>query len=585
MASTSALPCLWIFPVLTAWACPPAPAAESESMPSLVRRFSADMDLFSKHWSPAEASIEQVNAERQLMEAWQKTLSAQDEGNRDGSDRIDAILLRTTVESGLNDLAQQNVERKALVQWLPFRSIVEDLTVTRLNGKPQPPEVAASRLAPVPAQIRKLQDGLKAANAKPKEPKKPNLTPLPSPYQAMQCAEIVKMQANLLKHWFENQDGFIPEFSWWVRQPYDETQKALEGYQKFLNEEIAGIKGESDRPLIGKTIGVEELQRQLGYEFIPYSPEELIRIAEREFAWCETQMKAAAQEMGLGDDWKTALKKVKEMHVRPGGQEAMVRDEAAKAIAFIKERSLITVPPECETWWGTRMLSSAEQKQMPYAAYSGHDIIIAFATSDMKQEDKLMAMRGNSQPFMHNVVPHELIPGHHLQRFMAERHRDYRGLFSTPFYVEGWSLYWEMRLWDLGYHKTAAEKIGALFWRMHRCARIIVTLKFHLGQMQPNEMVLFLMDRVGHEKFGATSEVRRFIKGDYSPLYQCGYMLGGLQLIALHREAVANGKMTEQQFHDKILTLGPIPIELVRAAVLEMPVPSKPAWKFAELAP
>ena len=117
---------------------------------------------------------------------------------------------------------------------------------------------------------------------------------------------------------------------------------------------------------------------------------------------------------------------------------------------------------------------------------------------------------------------------------------------------------------------------------MHRCARIIVTLKFHLGLMQPEEMVKYLTDRVGHETFGATSEVRRYIKGDYSPLYQAGYMLGGLQLIALHRELVGGGKMTEQEFHDRILTLGPIPVELVRASLTESPVTRDQTtqWKF-----
>lgn len=196
----------------------------------------------------------------------------------------------------------------------------------------------------------------------------------------------------------------------------------------------------------------------------------------------------------------------------------------------------------------------------------------------------MMSMRGNNRPFMRNVVPHELIPGHHLQRYMADRHRPYRQGFSTPFYVEGWALYWEMRLWDLGYQTTPEDRIGALFWRMHRCARIVVTLKFHLGQMKPDEMVKFLVERVGHEKFGATSEVRRFIKGDYSPLYQCGYMLGGLQLIALHREIVASGKMTEKQFHDAILQLGPMPIELVRASLLKQPLSAdfKTTWKFDE---
>ena len=112
-----------------------------------------------------------------------------------------------------------------------------------------------------------------------------------------------------------------------------------------------------------------------------------------------------------------------------------------------------------------------------------------------------------------------------------------------------------------------------------------MTLKFHLSQMKPDEMVKFLTDRVGHEKFGATSEVRRFIKGNYSPLYQCGYMLGGLQLLALHKEAVGVGKMNEQQFHDALLKLGPIPVELMRASVLNLPLTTDytTQWKFDEI--
>ena len=36
---------------------------------------------------------------------------------------------------------------------------------------------------------------------------------------------------------------------------------------------------------------------------IPYTPEELIAIAEREFAWCEARMLEASRELGFGDDW------------------------------------------------------------------------------------------------------------------------------------------------------------------------------------------------------------------------------------------------------------------------------------------
>ena len=98
---------------------------------------------------------------------------------------------------------------------------------------------------------------------------------------------------------------------------------------------------------------------------------------------------------------------------------------------------------------------------------------------------------------------------------------------------------------------------------MHRCARIIVSLKFHLGEMKPEDMIDFLVDKVGHERFTATSEVRRFIGGDYSPLYQCAYMIGGLQLRELERELVGGKKMSHREFHDAILHGGPIPIKLI----------------------
>ena len=201
----------------------------------------------------------------------------------------------------------------------------------------------------------------------------------------------------------------------------------------------------------------------------------------------------------------------------------------------------------------------------------------------MKHEDKLMSMRGNNRHFTRIVTAHELIPGHHLQGFMAQRERPYRGLFSTPFLVEGWALYWEMRLWDLDYPRTPEDRVGMLFWRMHRAARILVSLKFHLGRMKPAEMIDFLVERVGHERFGATSEVRRFIGGDYSPLYQCGYMIGGLQLRALHREWVEAGKMSDKQFNDAVLACGPIPIEFIRASLANLPLTrdTRAGWKFS----
>jgi uncharacterized protein (DUF885 family) len=45
---------------------------------------------------------------------------------------------------------------------------------------------------------------------------------------------------------------------------------------------------------------------------------------------------------------------------------------------------------------------------------------------------------------------------------MSARNKPYRGIFGTPFWTEGNSLYWELLLWDLGFAKTPEQKIGML---------------------------------------------------------------------------------------------------------------------------
>jgi uncharacterized protein (DUF885 family) len=117
---------------------------------------------------------------------------------------------------------------------------------------------------------------------------------------------------------------------------------------------------------------------------------------------------------------------------------------------------------------------------------------------------------------------------------------------------------------------------------MHRCARIIFSLSFHLERMTAQESIDLLVDRVGHERANAEAEVRRSFAGDYPPLYQTAYMLGALQFRALHHELVDAGKMTNREFHDAALKLGPIPVEMVRATLTGQALSPdfKTSWRF-----
>ncbi|MBN1938052.1 MAG: DUF885 family protein, partial [Candidatus Aminicenantes bacterium] len=332
----------------------------------------------------------------------------------------------------------------------------------------------------------------------------------------------------------------------------------------------------------GRPLGREGLLLDLFDEMIPYTPEELIEIGLREYAWCEDEMIKASTAMGFGKDWKTALEKVKDMHVPPGGQPDGIRDLLREAVAYLRAKDLITVPEiENETM---RMEMMSPERQLVNPFFTGGALIsVSYPTDTMTTRQKLESMRGNSLPISHATAFHEMIPGHNMQSYMSQRYSTYRSpIASSSFWGEGWCLYWEMLMYDLGFHDTPEKKIGALFWRMHRCARIVFSLKYHLGEWSAQECIDYLVDKVDFERENAIGEVRRSFAGGYGPLYQAAYMLGALQLRQINHELVGGGKMTLKRFNDAVIEIGSMPFPLVRLALNgEKLSPDMPlAWKF-----
>ena len=323
-----------------------------------------------------------------------------------------------------------------------------------------------------------------------------------------------------------------------------------------------------DSKIQGKPRGREGLISDLRDNMIPYTPEQLIALANREFAWCENEMKKAAREMGFGDDWKRAIEKVKESAVPPGGQPRMIMDLLDEAVAYLRAKDLLTVPAVAAESMHMTMMSPQAQLTSPFFL-GGNNIIVSYPTDTMEFDARMQSMRGNNPGFSNATAGHEMIPGHNLVGYMSSRFRDYRPSLTSggPFYGEGWPLYWELSLYELGFHDTPEKKVGALFWRMHRCARIIFSLNFHMGNWTPGQAVDFLVDKVGHERDNAAAEVRRsFESAQYQnqPLYQAAYLLGGLQLRGLRKELVDSKQMTDQAFHDEIMRQGNMPMALLR---------------------
>jgi uncharacterized protein (DUF885 family) len=553
-------------------------ATDSE-LRDTVRLYATDRAALLRRYDVEYSEARRIRM-RKFYDDWMARLQRIDFDALSQEGRIDHVLLDHEVRYERQRVDREDRLFAEMRPWLPFASSIAELQEARRRMETVDPQRVAATLADLAREVDSVRTHMGEAwrTATSGGARADHMTRV----VARRAAGLLDELQETLEDWYGFYAGYDPLFTWWVETPYGRLDEALDEYLAFLREKVIGIRGDEPGPLIGDPIGAEGLRADLAHEMIPYTVEELIAIGEREFAWCEAEFRRAANEMGFGDDWRAALEQVKRSYVPPGDQPQLVRELAEGSLAFVKERELLTVPPLAEEVWRMRMISPERQLVSPF--FLGGEVMwVSYPTDEMRHADKLMSMRGNNPHFSRATVHHEYIPGHHLQGFMTARYNSHRRVFSTPFWTEGWALYWEMLLWDLGFSRGPEDRMGMLFWRAHRAARIIFSLRFHLGTMTPEEAVDFLVERVGHERANAEAEVRRSIAGDYPPLYQAAYMLGGLQFRELHRELVESGRMTDREFHDAVLRGGPMPVELVRArltgATLERGGES--TWRFA----
>ena len=567
------------------------PVASTSELRDLVDRFALDRQALQRFYG-VPGSNERRARLRAFQQAWLKALPKVDFGKLSREGQVDYVLLRNHLEYALKLLDREERWERETDPLLPFEEDIIRLQEDRQKLRFISPDAAVSALGVLGERIKEARAATVTA------------TPLAGQRAAQQADRL----RAALDQWFAFYNGYDPAFTQKVPSAYREVVQALIDYGRHLREKIAGLKpgtvladntgrlggrggrGRGGAPdpvppasdeIVGDPIGHDGLLEDLAGEMIVYTPEQLIAIGNREYAWCENEMKKASREMGFGDDWMKALEQVKDAYVPRGGQPALIRNLALEAEAYLRKHDLVTVPPLAQDIWRMQMMSPERQRVNPFFT-GGETISVSYPTDSMTPDEHLMSMRGNGIHVSRATVHHELIPGHHLKGFMADRYNPHRALFGTPFMGEGWALYWELFLWDHGFPRSPEDRIGMLWWRMHRAARIIFSLNFHLGRWTPEQCIDFLVTRVGHERFTATGEVRRSFAGSYSPLYQVAYMMGGLQIRALHGELVATKKMTPRAFHDAILRQGSMPIEMLRAALTAQPLSRdyRAAWKY-----
>jgi uncharacterized protein (DUF885 family) len=373
-----------------------------------------------------------------------------------------------------------------------------------------------------------------------------------------------------LDGWLKREAPADPDLAFWAATPANQATTALGELATWLESEVLeGLKRDANHNAFA--IGRERYVQELKFEGIELTPEEMLAFGETQLKALQSEIRSEAVRV-LGDKpevtWQAGLELEKNDQPPVGAQKDFVYDVACEAIRFCDEQKLFPVPPLANECWRLKLSDLETQKSYAYGFYGGNFMGVAAPVPEMDSIRKLECLRSNARPTTRTVVPHELIPGHHLQAWFAKRSAPQRARFESPFYGEGWAVHCERTFDEHGFFKTPVERIGHLFWRLLRAARIVVSTKYHLNEMTAPQMVDFMVENAGLERSAAQAEVDRYMT--YSPLYQCAYLYGCQQIRDLRDECrkAWGSDFSELRFNTAILEQGSIPIHWVREALL-----------------
>ncbi|MCK2027376.1 DUF885 domain-containing protein [Microbacterium sp. SSW1-47] len=178
------------------------------------------------------------------------------------------------------------------------------------------------------------------------------------------------------------------------------------------------------------------------------------------------------------------------------------------------------------------------------------------------------------------TVYHEGVPGHHLQIAQAVYNRaelnSWRRLLAgTSGHAEGWALYAERLMEQLGYLDDPADRLGMLDGQRMRAARVVLDIGVHLGKPRldgegvwdADYALDFLRRNVNMSDQFVQFEVNRYLGWPgQAPSYKVGQ-----RIWEQVRDAVEQAEcdaFSFKDFHKRALDLGGVGLDTLRSALL-----------------
>lgn len=352
---------------------------------------------------------------------------------------------------------------------------------------------------------------------------------------------------------------------------YEQALAALQGYLDFLEND-----------LLARSDGSWALGQE-AYDFIlrerwhmDADADKILERGRQAFAQTEALAQAVAEKIQPGKPWTEVFETLKDDHPQANGIKQAYQQQMDAARSFVLERSVLTLPE------GERVITvdtpPAMRRSSPFGTFQGVDpfegglegrLVLTPIEDWMTPEQQSERLRSHSTAWIPVIAVHEAYPGHHAQALKVNQNPNLlRRVIHEPIFSEGWGLFTEELMFELGFLQGDDVRLTQLRNRLWRAARVILDVSLHTKGMEFDEAVDFLVEHVRFERYAAELEVGMYIR---NPTYVLGYLIGMQEIARIRADYIAKHGQPEppSEFYDRLLTIGSIPPALLREELMD----------------
>ncbi len=344
----------------------------------------------------------------------------------------------------------------------------------------------------------------------------------------------------------------------------------LEDYKAWLEKDLLRRSGGSF------ALGADTYTKLLdANEMITTSLPDLLAVAEADLKRNQQALADAARKIDptktpaevLADakkDFPPASQLLGVVQSNLDGLAQFVRDKQIVDLPQAPPARVVETPPFLRATTSASMDTPGPFEKVATEAY--FTVTLPDPAWPKEEQDALLSFW--YRPQISNISVHEVWPGHYVQFLYAKDYpSDVRKVFSAASNFEGWAHYCEQMMLDEGLHADDPQyRLAEVHLALLRDVRFIAGIKMHTQNMtiaQAKDM--FVKDAYQSGPV-AESEAKR---GTADALYGY-YTMGKLMILKLREDyrAKTGEAYSLKDFHDAFIRLGPIPLPLIRKAML-----------------